>query len=164
MVFDPGGKDIVSQHHVIVIGGGIAGASAAFALARRGAAVTVVDSALKGQATAASAGIISPWASTAEGPAYELYAAGAAYYPRVIELLAQAGVERTDYRRTGALLVSADPDRLTEAQARVEARARTAGGIVGDIQRVDNAEVRALVPVLAPDLEGVYRSAGRSRT
>ncbi|MEV1174202.1 FAD-dependent oxidoreductase, partial [Nonomuraea sp. NPDC049784] len=32
----------MSQHHVIVVGGGIAGASTAFALARRGAAVTVV--------------------------------------------------------------------------------------------------------------------------
>ncbi|MFG1706770.1 NAD(P)/FAD-dependent oxidoreductase [Nonomuraea sp. M3C6] len=150
----------MSQHHVIVVGSGIAGASAAFALARRGSAVTVVDSALTGQATAASAGIISPWASTAEGPAYELYAAGTAYYPRVVELLAEAGVERTDYRRTGALLVSADPARLAEAQARVEARARTAGAIVGTIRRIGNDDVRALVPVLASDLEGVYVSGG----
>ncbi|MEV1171579.1 FAD-dependent oxidoreductase, partial [Nonomuraea sp. NPDC049784] len=111
-----------------------------------------------GQATAASAGIIAPWASTIEGPFYDLYAAGAAHYPRVIELLAEAGVHRTDYRRTGALLVSAEPDRLAEAQARVEARARTAGGIMGDVQRVD--DVRALIPVLAPDLEGVFVSGG----
>ncbi|WP_326821925.1 NAD(P)/FAD-dependent oxidoreductase [Streptosporangium sp. NBC_01756] len=116
----------MSQHRVIVIGSGIAGASTAFALARRGAAVTIVDSADTGQATDASAGIISPWASTAEGPFYELYAAGAAYYPQVIELLAEAGSTRTDYRRTGALLVSADEEKLRAAQDRVEARARTA--------------------------------------
>ncbi|MEV0613064.1 FAD-dependent oxidoreductase [Nonomuraea sp. NPDC050404] len=150
----------MAQHRVIVIGSGIAGASAAFALARRGAAVTVVDSGAAGQATAASAGIISPWASTADGPFYELYAAGAAYYPRVIELLAEAGAERTDYRRNGALLVHADPDRLAEAQARVEARARTAGAIVGEVRRIGNDEVRALVPVLARDLEGVFISGG----
>ena len=70
------------EHRVIVIGGGI---GAAFALARRGAAVTVVESGLAGQATEAGAGIISPWASTVEGPFYDLYAAGAAYYPEVIE-------------------------------------------------------------------------------
>ncbi|MFC5829276.1 NAD(P)/FAD-dependent oxidoreductase [Nonomuraea insulae] len=148
------------QHRVIVIGSGIAGASAAFALARRGAAVTVVDSGEAGQATGASAGIISPWASTVEGPFYDLYAAGAAYYPEVIGLLGEAGVERTDYRRNGALLVHEDPARLAEAQARVEARARTAGGVVGEVRRIGNDEVRALFPPLAPELEGVYISGG----
>ncbi|MEO3869242.1 FAD-binding oxidoreductase [Nonomuraea sp. B12E4] len=59
-----------------------------------------------------------------------------------------------------ALLVSADPGRLAAAQELVETRARTAGGVVGDIRRVGDAEVRALVPVLAPDLEGVYVSGG----
>jgi D-amino-acid dehydrogenase len=148
------------SHHVIVIGGGIAGASAAFALARRGAAVTVVDSGLAGQATAAGAGIISPWISTVEGPFYDLYAAGAAYYPELIELLAEAGVRRTDHRRTGSLLVHEDPARLAEARARVEARARTAGAIVGDVRSLDSDEVRALVPVLAPGLEGVLVTGG----
>ncbi|MEV0995135.1 FAD-dependent oxidoreductase [Nonomuraea sp. NPDC050202] len=146
--------------HVIVIGGGIAGASAAFALARRGAAVTVVDSGEAGQATAASAGIIAPWASAVEGPFYDLYAAGAAYYPEVIGLLAEAGVERTDYRRTGELLVHEDPARLDEAQALVEARARDAGGIVGEVRRIGNDEVRALFPVLADTLEGVFVPGG----
>ncbi|MEO3873440.1 FAD-dependent oxidoreductase [Nonomuraea sp. B12E4] len=148
------------QHRVIVIGGGIAGAAAAFALARRGSAVTLVDSAREGQATAASAGIISPWATTVEGPFYDLYAAGAAYYPALIELLGEAGVTRTDYRRNGALLVSADEAELREAQERVERRARTAGSVVGEIQRVGNADVRALFPALAPDLEGVFISGG----
>ncbi|NJP89156.1 FAD-dependent oxidoreductase [Nonomuraea sp. FMUSA5-5] len=150
--------------HVIVIGAGIAGASAAFALARRGAAVTVVDSGAAGQATAASAGIIAPWASAVEGPFYDLYATGAAYYPEVIGLLAEAGVERTDYRRNGELLVHEDPARLDEAQARVEARARDAGtiaaSIIGEVRRIGNDDVRALFPVLAPTLEGVLISGG----
>ncbi|WP_043631170.1 NAD(P)/FAD-dependent oxidoreductase [Nonomuraea candida] len=150
----------MAAHRVIVIGSGIAGASAAFALARRGAAVTVVDSGADGQATAAGAGIISPWATTAEGPYYDLYAAGAAYYPEAVALLGEAGVTRTDYRRTGALLVHEDPARLAEAQARVEARAGAAGGAVGEVRRIGNDEVRALVPVLAPGLEGVFISGG----
>ena len=48
---------------VIVIGGGIVGASAAYRMARSGARVTVVDRADPGQATAAGAGIISPGTS-----------------------------------------------------------------------------------------------------
>jgi D-amino-acid dehydrogenase len=56
--------------------------------------------------------------------------------------------------------VSTDETKLREARERVEARARTAGSIVGDIQRVGSAEVRALFPVLSPDLEGVFVSGG----
>ncbi|WP_223190418.1 NAD(P)/FAD-dependent oxidoreductase [Nonomuraea terrae] len=150
----------MSRHRVIVIGAGIAGASAAFALARRGADVTIADPGLDGQATQASAGIIAPWASSSEGPFYDLYAAGAAYYPQVIALLAEAGVERTDYRRTGALIVHADPARLDEEQARAEARARAAGDVAGEVSRLGGDDVRALVPVLAPELEGVFISGG----
>jgi D-amino-acid dehydrogenase len=150
----------VSRHRVIVVGGGIAGASTAFGLARRGVAVTIVDDGRPGTATAASAGIIAPWASTAGGAFYDLYAAGAAFYPRVLELLAEAGITRTDYRRTGALLVSADPARLREAHERVQARAGTAGPVVGEVRRVGRDEVRALFPPLAPDLEGVFVSGG----
>ena len=63
---------------VAVVGSGVAGASTAFALAAGGAEVVVVDRVLPGQATAAGAGIIQPWSSSATGSAYELYAAGAA--------------------------------------------------------------------------------------
>ena len=150
----------MSEPRVIVIGSGIAGASTAFGLARRGAAVTVVDSAYPGQATAASAGIISPWASSTEGPFYDLYAAGAAFYPEVLARLRDAGVTRTDFRRSGALLVSNDEAKLRAARERVESRARIAGPIVGEVQRLSNAEVRALFPPLAPDLEGVFISGG----
>src|SRR5215204_1280405 len=69
---------------VVVVGGGIAGASTAFALARRGVGVTVVDDGRVGSATAASAGIVAPWVSAAGGVFYDLYAAGAAFYPLVL--------------------------------------------------------------------------------
>lgn len=145
---------------VVVVGGGIAGASTAFALARRGAGVTVVDDGRVGSATAASAGIVAPWVSGAGGAFYELYAAGAAFYPRVLELLAVAGIARTGYRRTGALLVSADPVLLSEVHQRVMARAQSAGPVAGEVRRLDSARVRALFPPLAPELEGVFVSGG----
>ena len=55
---------------VIVIGGGIVGASTAYHLARAGAHVTVIDRAHPGQATAAGAGIIAPGSGFREPAAY----------------------------------------------------------------------------------------------
>jgi len=148
------------SHRVVVVGGGIAGASTAFALARRGVGVTVVADDRAGTATAASAGIVAPWTSAVGGAFYELYAAGAAFYPRVLALLAEAGITRTDYRRTGALLVSTDSTKLREVEQRVEARVRSAGPVAGDVRRLAGDEVRALFPPLAPELEGVFVSGG----
>ena len=60
--------------HVVVVGAGILGASTAYHLARAGARVTVVDQAHDGRATAAGAGIICPWVSGVDDPAfYRLY-------------------------------------------------------------------------------------------
>jgi D-amino-acid dehydrogenase len=56
--------------HIIVVGAGILGASTAFHLARAGAQVTIVDQAQDGRATAAGAGIICPWVSSAEEAAF----------------------------------------------------------------------------------------------
>ncbi|WP_028463963.1 NAD(P)/FAD-dependent oxidoreductase [Nesterenkonia alba] len=143
-----------------VIGAGIAGAATAFALARRGTEVTVVDDAAEGQATAASAGIISPWISAVEGAFYELYAAGGGYYPTLLEQLDAAGISHTDYRRTGSLIVHRDPGVLDEAEARVRARAARAGDVAGEVQRIGNSDARELFPALAEDLSAVYLSGG----
>jgi glycine/D-amino acid oxidase-like deaminating enzyme len=75
---------------VIVIGGGVVGASAAYALARRGARVTLVDRGDAGQATAAGAGILSPGTSIRPLPAF--FAIGqpaSAYYDTLLAQLAE---------------------------------------------------------------------------
>jgi D-amino-acid dehydrogenase len=144
---------------VAVIGSGVAGASTAFALAAGGADVVVVDSVLRGQATAAGAGIVQPWSSTAEGPAYDLYAAGAAYYPTLVERLAAVGVSDVGYRVTGSLAVHADPARLDDVEDRL--RRRTAGvAVAGTVERLGEREARALFPPLAADLAAVFVSGG----
>jgi D-amino-acid dehydrogenase len=146
--------------NVVVVGAGVAGAATAFALARRGAAVTVVEAGAAGTATAAGAGIVQPWSSTVAGGAYyELYAHGAAYYPRLLELLAAAGVESVDFRRTGSLVVSADPDVLDAAEERLAVR-RAAGAPTGVVERLRSRAARALFPPLAPGLEAVLVPGG----
>ncbi|PZF64471.1 FAD-dependent oxidoreductase [Curtobacterium sp. MCBD17_013] len=144
----------------LVIGAGIAGAATAFALARRGVAVTVVDDGATGQATAASAGILQPWSSAVDGPFLDLYAAGAAFYPNLLAQLAGVGVTRTDHRRSGALVVNADPALLDAAEARVRSRAAVAGSVVGAVERITNAEARRRFPPLAAGLDALFIEGG----
>ncbi|MFF1635210.1 NAD(P)/FAD-dependent oxidoreductase [Leifsonia sp. NPDC058248] len=139
---------------IIVVGTGVAGASTAFALARRGAEVGLVDAALTGQATAAGAGIILPWSTSAEGEFYELYAAGAAYYPQLIERLAAEGVTDIGYRRSGGIVVNEDAAVLEMVETRV--RGRLGSGV----SRLSNGDARELFPPLAPNLDAVHIEAG----
>ncbi|MGC0252392.1 NAD(P)/FAD-dependent oxidoreductase [Pseudactinotalea sp. Z1748] len=145
---------------VTVVGAGIAGAATAFALARRGAVVTIIDNGATGQATAAGAGIIAPWGSSSDDPSYDLAAAGAAFYPRLLDQLADAGVTRTDYRRTGALYVHRDPGVLDHAEQRIRPRVAAAGAIAGEVHRLDPGTTRASFPVLAEDLHGILITGG----
>lgn len=149
----------MSSPRVAVIGSAVAGASTAFALATEGADVVVVDRVLRGQATAAGAGIIQPWSSSADVPTYDLYAAGAAYYPALLERLAAVGVSEIGYRVTGSLVVDADPAQLDDVEQRL--RRRIAGvAVAGTVERLGERDARALFPPLTPDLRAVYVSGG----
>jgi D-amino-acid dehydrogenase len=148
-----------SGPRVAVVGSGIAGAAAAYALARAGAVVTVVESGRTGQATAAGAGIIQPWSSSASGPFYDLYAAGAAYYPGLVSGLIETGVRDIGYAVCGSIVVDADAVRLDEVEARV--RARTIGvAAAGSVSRLTPGEAAALFPPLAPGLAALLVSGG----
>jgi D-amino-acid dehydrogenase len=121
--------------------------------------VTVVDAAGAGAATAAGAGIVQPWSSSAEGPFYGLHAAGAAAYPRLVAELTEDGAADVGWAVPGSLVVDADPARLDEQAARV--RARTAGApAAGTVELLSPAEARALFPPLAPDLGAVLVTGG----
>jgi D-amino-acid dehydrogenase len=87
---------------VAIIGAGVLGASTAFHLALVGAEVVVADAAHAGCATAAGAGIVSPWSSGRVDPDWLRIAdAGARYYPSLIQRLAEQGEAETGYRRVG---------------------------------------------------------------
>jgi D-amino-acid dehydrogenase len=144
---------------VVVLGGGVAGASAAFSLARAGARVTIVDASHAGRATAAGAGIVQPWASATSGSLYDLYAAGAAHYPVLIDQLTDAGVTDIGFRRSGGLVVDADGAALDQVEQRVRQRSSTAP-LIGTVSRVDTRQARALFPPLAEGLDGLHISGG----
>ncbi|MEV4116584.1 FAD-dependent oxidoreductase [Nonomuraea sp. NPDC049695] len=104
---------------VVVIGSGIVGASAAYYLSRRGAAVTVVDGGYTGEATHAGAGIVCPWVDHPEDDDwYRLTREGARHYPGLVEELG----EDIGYATVGALLVAEDPVDLEPVRALLRRR------------------------------------------
>lgn len=149
----------VAPSSVLVIGSGVAGAATAFALARRGVAVTIADAGLTGRATDAGAGIIQPWSSVAGGDFSELYCASADYYPELIERLAEAGVDDIGFRRTGALIVNRDEAVVDAAEERVAERAPQARTI-GAVRRIDAAAARELFPPLGDGFHALHIAGG----
>ncbi|MBX6741847.1 MAG: FAD-binding oxidoreductase [Acetobacteraceae bacterium] len=145
---------------VAIIGAGILGASTAFHLTLAGADVVVADQSHAGCATAAGAGIISPWSSGRVDPGWRRIAdAGARYYPTLVQLLAEEGEVETGYRRVGALSVAADDGELDQIEQAVRAR-RAAAPEAGEVTRLSPREARALFPPLHPDLAAVHVSGG----
>src|SRR5262245_50421024 len=146
--------------HVVVVGAGILGASAAYHLAREGCQVTLVDRADEGRATAAGAGIVCPWGSLVEDAAsYALLAGGARYYHELVALLAEDGEDDLGYSRVGGLYVPAEADDLDALERRARARARAAPE-AGSIERLSPQQARALFPPLRRDQPAVFVSGG----
>jgi D-amino-acid dehydrogenase len=143
---------------IVIIGAGVLGASAAFHLARAGATVTVVDAQRDGRATAAGAGIICPWVSGVEDASfYRLYAGGGEYYPDLVAALAEAGQTDLGYRRSGAMLVSENPQELAWMERMARQRAVPA---MGAITRLSASEAQGVFPPLRPGLGGVHVAGG----
>ncbi|RBP62337.1 D-amino-acid dehydrogenase [Brevibacterium sanguinis] len=150
----------MTSPRIVVIGSGIAGASVAFGLAARSAAVTLIDDAMSGQATAAGAGIIAPWVSSSDGAYYETYAAGGAFYPELLSRLSASGITDVGYRRTGAIVVDRDPSRLAEAAVLVRERAAAAGAVAGEVTELDPTRLRRACPPIDPEMSGLLITGG----
>lgn len=145
---------------IAVVGAGILGASAAFHLARAGVAVTIIDAAIEGRATAAGAGIVCPWVTGVEDAAfYALYAAGARYYPEIIADLAALGEADTGYSRVGALCVARDPESLAAIE-NLAARRRAEAPEAGEVVRLRSDAARSKFPPLDAGLGAVFLSGG----
>lgn len=151
---------------VVVIGGGIVGAGAAYRLARAGARVTLVDRADTGHATAAGAGIVSPGTSVGRPPAYHvLVDAAVAYYREVLAQLAEDGEPATGYDRCGAIFITVDDAetaRLGEIEAQLAAKRAAGVANIGEVTRLDARAARELFPALG-DIQTGLHVAGAAR-
>lgn len=143
---------------VIVIGAGILGASTAYQLAKLGADVLIIDRKDTGQATDAAAGIICPWLSQRRNQAwYRLAAAGARFYPELIQELTSEGETETGYAQVGALSIHDDMEKISKLEERAQLRKADAPEI-GDITRLNEQATQELFPLLAEGYHSVHIS------
>jgi len=151
---------------IVVIGGGVVGAAAAYRLARDGVRATLIDRADSGQATAAGAGIICPGTSLRPLPAFFPFAAAAVgHYPALLDALAADGAPPTGYETVGELLVATDDaafEDLPELLALFQARQAAGMPNLGQVSAIDGAEARERFPALG-DAFGALWVPGAAR-
>ncbi len=132
------------SHDVVIVGGGVVGASTAYHCVREGLRTLLLDRGDTGRATDAGAGILSPETSSSDDPAWVQFATTAVrYYDHLLrDLRADGGVD-TGYARCGLLLVAASDDEMdaySTAATRIFRRQREHGCPAHDDLREMTAE------------------------
>jgi glycine oxidase len=135
---------------VVVIGGGLAGAAAALALAQRGAAVNLVEAERPGSAaTGASAGMLAPqYESAGTGPLYRILVEARDAYPDFCARIEELTGHAIELRWEGMLVANVDVSEHDAAAAMLAWQ--EAEGQRGSI--LDVAEALRLQPGIATDV------------
>ena len=154
------------MHDVIVAGGGVVGATAAYLCARGGLRTLLLDRVDTGRATDAGAGIIAPRTSTRSEALIELGLRSGDFYPTLLGYLAEDGGGDTGYARCGDLRVAVTGDELAHFGALVAAldarRAQHGYPTAEEVREVSPDDARALFPPLARPLRALHdRTAAR---
>ncbi len=140
------------MQRVVIVGGGVVGASAAYHLARDGVDATLIDRHDAGHATAAGAGIISPGTSQRPLPDFYPFAAGAVrYYPELIGTLAEVGQTGTRYEVVGELILAFTDDEASAIPGQIELfEQRRAAGMpnLANITEIGKLQAQSLFPGL----------------
>ncbi|MGX7204655.1 NAD(P)/FAD-dependent oxidoreductase [Enterococcus pingfangensis] len=130
---------------IAIIGGGIIGLTLANYIDQKKYHVTLFDEPT-GQATSASAGIISPWLSKRRNKQwYRLAKDGAAFFPKLIQ---DFQLDDTIYHQSGTLLLRPEKQ-LTELLALAEERKKSAPEI-GTIKQLSAEQTQQELPLLKP--------------
>jgi glycine oxidase len=135
---------------VVVIGGGLAGAAAALALAERGAAVNLLDAERPGAAaTGASAGMLAPqYESAGAGPLYRALVQSRAAYPGFCVVIEELTGRDIGPRWDGMLVANVDEAEYAAAETML--RWQHAEGQRGAV--VDVSEAQRLQPGIATEV------------
>ena len=146
---------------LLIIGGGIVGASVAYHAARAGLQVLVVDREDTGRATSAGAGIVSQSLVAHDVPQWtQLDAHAVAYYPQVVEMLADDGESDCGYATCDMLhLAFNDGDARIFAAMKPEIarlqRSIQSKSLQG-VEYLSTGEAREFFPALAPVQEAIF--------
>jgi D-amino-acid dehydrogenase len=151
---------------VVVIGGGLVGASATYRLARSKVKVTLVDRADQGQATAAGAGIISPGTNfKPPAPFFPLAFQAVEHYPELLSHLAEDGETDTGYGVVGLLFVAMSEDeatRLPDMHKLIIERRTMGVKNIGEVTLLDGKSAKELFPALA-EIPAAIHTSGAAR-
>jgi D-amino-acid dehydrogenase len=151
----------MANYDVIVVGGGIVGASASYHLVKAGAKTLLVDRHDLGRATDAGAGILAPEMNQRDpDPWFQLAVQAVGYYPVLVAALQAEDAGETSYARCGMLLVAATPDEEPSFAAarlhildRQQARSAPAPD---ELYPISSAEAQELFPALGRVLGALY--------
>lgn len=144
---------------IAVIGAGIVGATTAFYLSAAGYAVSIYDEGT-GQATSAAAGIICPWLSQRRNKQwYQLAAAGAAFYPTLMEDLKEDPTNSDIYRQVGTLVFKKSPELLAKLE-KIALKRREAAPEIGELSILSPAEIKTKLPLLETEQSALFASGG----
>jgi glycine oxidase len=132
---------------IIVIGAGVIGCAVAHELARRGAAVQVIDDRPAGMgATQASAGMLAPYVEAREpGPLLDLTACSLSLFDNFVARVVADSGTAVRYRRTGTLDVALGDETLRQLQAHADVL--TTWGIEASL--LDAHAARSFEPLLS---------------
>jgi glycine oxidase len=137
---------------IVVVGAGIIGCAVGSELARRGAAVHIVDDRQPGLgATQASAGVLAPYIEARdEGPLLDLTARSLDLFDNFVGAAAKDGECSVEYRRTGTIDAALGDDALQHLRAMADLLASR--GVSARLLDADAA--RAEEPYLSKDVRG----------
>jgi D-amino-acid dehydrogenase len=150
---------------LIVVGGGVVGASAAYRSVGRGARTLLVDAHHRGRATDAGAGIVSPETEIRDGsPRQPMVDATPAFYAALIESLGRDGEHDTGFARCGKLVIARDEREagMLDAYLRLLHDPKRPGTVPEGIDEITPSAAHELFPALGPVVKAfVSRSAAR---
>lgn len=140
-----------------IIGGGIAGLTAAYELAQHGQHVVVIEQRTIGNgATAAAAGMLAPLveARSAEPHAVHFGLEALRFYPEFVRQLEAEAEITVDYRTEGTLVVGVDRDQAEQLRHLFAEQQR----LKLPVEWLSGYELRGLEPYLSPTIIGGIRS------
>mgnify|MGYP000864843774 FL=1 len=145
---------------VAIIGGGIVGATCAYYLSKgNDIELTVFDYGV-GQATKASAGIISPWFSKRRNkPWYKMARLGADFYLKLVQDLEGEGINTSFYSQCGVYLLKKDETKLPELKELAESRMELSP-MIGELKLLPKEEVQKIIPSFDNNGDVLYASGG----
>lgn len=144
---------------VAIIGAGIVGSTCAYYLAKENVELTVFDCG-EGQATKASAGIISPWFSKRRNkPWYKMARLGADFYLKLTKDLQNDGFNTDFYQQSGVYLLKKDDSKLEEL-LEIAGNRKELSPMIGDLAIISLEEAKKQIPDFSNNGRVLFASGG----